>query len=91
LNSSIFPKYPEIAAEIKEQSFYRYKKNIQQKLIKHRAEHIEEINKKNSYKKIDVKMKPDIKDSMSGFTLDIKASKDANDISTILMKRISGI
>lgn len=74
LNAQIFPKYPEIAAEIKEQSFYRYKKNIQQKLIKHRAEHIEEINKKNSYKTIDVKQKADLKDSMGGFTMDIKAS-----------------
>lgn len=38
-----------------------------------------------------MKQKPDIKDSMSGFTMDIKASQNTNDISTILMKRISGI
>jgi hypothetical protein len=49
---SIFVKYPDIAAEIKQDSYYRYKKNIKNRLIKHRNEHLEEINKKSSYKMI---------------------------------------
>jgi hypothetical protein len=53
----IFSKYPEIAAEIKEQSFYRYKKNIRAKLLKYRDEHLEELNKKSTYKIISMKEK----------------------------------
>lgn len=56
---NIFVKYPEIANEIKEQSYVRYKKNVKNRLIKHRHEHLEEINKKSSYKFIEVKDKGD--------------------------------
>ena len=54
---NIFDKYPDIASEIKEQSFYRYKKNVKNRLIKHRQDHLEEINKKSSYKYIHVREK----------------------------------
>ena len=37
---NIFVKYPDIAAEIKEQSYYRYRKNVKNRLIKHRQEHL---------------------------------------------------
>ena len=57
LLQNIFVKYPDIAQEIKEQSYYRYKKNIKNRLIKHRNEHLDEINKKSSYKFIQVKDK----------------------------------
>jgi hypothetical protein len=63
LANKIFPKYPEIAAEMKEQSFYRYKKNIQTKLLKHRNEHIEEVNKVSSHKVLSLKIKENSKDS----------------------------
>ncbi|CDW72458.1 cation channel family protein [Stylonychia lemnae] len=56
---NIFEKYPDIASEIKEQSYYRYKKNVKNRLIKHRQEHLEEINKKSSYKYIQVREKSD--------------------------------
>ena len=55
--TSIFPKYPDIASKIKEQSYYRYKKNIKMRLSKHRQDHLEEVNKKSSYKTIQVKDK----------------------------------
>ena len=54
---NIFVKYPDIAAEIKEQSYYRYRKNVKNRLIKHRQEHLQEINKKSSYKYIQVRDK----------------------------------
>jgi potassium voltage-gated channel Eag-related subfamily H protein 8 len=50
----IFPKYPIIAAQIKKNSKDRYKKNIRQRLLKYRDEHIQEINKKSSYKQITI-------------------------------------
>lgn len=59
LQTKIFKKYPEIASEIKEQSFYRYKKNIKSKLLKYRAEHIEEINRRSTYKVINIKERDD--------------------------------
>lgn len=62
LLQQIFVKYPEIAADIKEQSFNRYKKNIKSRLIKHRNEHLEEVNKKSSYKNILVKDKAENRD-----------------------------
>jgi NAD+--asparagine ADP-ribosyltransferase len=52
-----FSKYPDIATEIKEQSFFRYKKNVRAKLLKYRDEHIEELNKKSTYKVIILKEK----------------------------------
>jgi len=57
LQTKIFKKYPDIAAEIKEQSFYRYKKNIKNKLLKYRAEHIEEINRRSSYRTINIQQR----------------------------------
>ena len=54
---NIFLKYPDIATEIKSDSYQRYKKNVKNRLIKHRQEHLEEINKKSSYKYIQVRDK----------------------------------
>ena len=39
--TNIFPKYPDIANKIKEQSIFRYKKNVKARLIKHRNDHLE--------------------------------------------------
>ena len=91
LLQQIFAKYPEIANEIKEQSFGRYKKNIKSRLIKHRNEHLEEVNKKSSYKTIAVKDKGDAKESKAAISSDIKINKGETDLNSILKKRIEGI
>jgi potassium voltage-gated channel Eag-related subfamily H protein 8 len=91
LVGKIFHKYPEIGQEIKEQSFYRYTKNVRQRLVKHRNEHIEEINKKNSYKTIQLRQKDAGNEGNRSKLSDIKGNKDDNDVGSILKKRIEGI
>tara|TARA_B110000285_G_C15112535_1_gene612012 strand:+ start:1526 stop:2086 length:561 start_codon:yes stop_codon:yes gene_type:complete len=59
LLQKIFPKYPHIAATIKKGCSDRYKKNVRQRLLKYRVEHVMEINKKSSYKSISIMLKND--------------------------------
>ena len=61
LLQKIFPRYPYIAATIKKGCSDRYKKNVRQRLLKYREEHIIEINKKSSYKNIAIVLKNDPK------------------------------
>jgi hypothetical protein len=58
LLKEIFPKYPEEAQEIKTQSLVRYRENVRKRLQKHRELHLKEVNKKSSYKTIEVRDKP---------------------------------
>mmetsp|Transcript_8653 Transcript_8653/g.13423 ORF Transcript_8653/g.13423 Transcript_8653/m.13423 type:complete len:104 (+) Transcript_8653:1527-1838(+) len=60
LLQKIFPKYPYIAATIKKGCSDRYKKNVRQRLLKYREEHISEINKKSSYKAISIVLKNEL-------------------------------
>lgn len=60
LLQKIFPKYPHIAATIKKGCSDRYKKNVRQRLLKYRVEHVMEINKKSSYKSISIMLKNDL-------------------------------
>lgn len=57
LHKEIFPKYPEEAQEIKTQSLVRYRESVRKRLQKHREMHLKEVNKKSTYKTIDVKDK----------------------------------
>ena len=59
LLQNIFVTYPYIAATIKKGCSDRYKKNVRARLLKYREEHIAEINKKSSYKYIDIMDKND--------------------------------
>lgn len=59
LLQKIFPRYPYIAATIKKGCSDRYKKNVRQRLLKYREDHILEINKKSSYKNINIVLKND--------------------------------
>ena len=59
LLQNIFVTYPYIAATIKKGCSDRYKKNVRARLLKYREEHIAEINKKSSYKYIDILDKND--------------------------------
>lgn len=59
LLQNIFVLYPYIAATIKKGCSDRYKKNVRQRLLKYREEHIAEINKKSSYKYINIMDKND--------------------------------
>jgi hypothetical protein len=85
----------------------RYKKNIKVRLLKHRTEHLEEVNKKSSYKTILVKDKNDMaglgeKAGITGAPIvagsvvpsansEAKVSKGETDLNSILKKRIESI
>lgn len=54
---TIFPKYPHIYREIKDDSKYRYNSTIKNEIMKHKNSHIEIVNKRSSYNNIYLKMK----------------------------------
>ncbi len=54
--TKIFPKYPEIFREIKDDSKYRYITSVNS-IIKHKQAHLEVINKRNLFNSIVVKKK----------------------------------
>lgn len=54
----IFPKYPTIYREIKDDSKYRYNSTIKDEIMKHKHSHIEIVNKRSSYNNIYIKQKP---------------------------------
>ena len=49
LMRKVFPKYPVIFREIKDDSKYRYSSNIKDPVMKHKYQHIEVVNKRNTY------------------------------------------
>lgn len=48
----IFPKYPEIYREIKDDSRYRYMTSVKDMIIKHKISHIDSVNKRTFYNNI---------------------------------------
>jgi len=57
LLNHIFPKYPEIEAEMKEKSLHRYKLVIKNKLQQLKEDHILEMNKRNTYHSLNLREK----------------------------------
>ena len=53
----IFPKYPEIYREIKDDSRYRYTTSIKDMIIKHKVSHIDSVNKRTFYNNVAVTQK----------------------------------
>jgi hypothetical protein len=66
LLKELFPRYPEEANTIRTQSFMRYRTNIRKRLQKHREQHLREVNKKSTYKAIEVNDKSNLKVSADG-------------------------
>lgn len=52
LHGSVFPQYPEIFAKIKSESYEMYKKNILKPIYEHRKHEITQMNKKSTYRQI---------------------------------------
>ena len=57
LLKKIFPTYPEIYREIKDDSKYRYVSWMREGIIKHKQQHMTMINKKSTYNSINLGMK----------------------------------
>lgn len=53
----VFPKYPQIYREIKDDSKYRYNSSIKDEIMKHKYSHIEVVNKRSTYNNIQLKPK----------------------------------
>ena len=52
IQEEIFPKYPDIANQIKKDCFYQYKKLIFEPINKKRKEEIAKMNKRSVYREI---------------------------------------
>jgi hypothetical protein len=48
----IFPKYPTVYREIKEDSKHRYTTTVKEPILKHKINHIEVVNKRSTYNEI---------------------------------------
>ena len=57
LMRKVFPKYPDIYREIKDDSKYRYNSSIKDEIMKHKYSHIEVVNKRSTYNNIQLKPK----------------------------------
>ena len=55
LSRKIFPKYPNVYREIKDDSKYRYNSTIKDEIMKHKNLHIEVVNKRSTYNNINLK------------------------------------
>jgi len=93
LQSYIFDKYPEIADELKDDSYNNYSKFIMTKLIKMRKEHLEEVNKNATYKIINVvdreKTSSHIDSSLENQM--VLSKKHRNDLHVMLQSRLTVI
>ena len=49
LMNEVFPKYPAIFREIRDDSRYRYNSTFKDGIMKHKYSHIESCNKKSTY------------------------------------------
>ncbi|CDW87085.1 cation channel family protein [Stylonychia lemnae] len=77
LQKEIFPKYPEIAFQIKADSLLRYKRNIHKQV---------EINKKSAYKRIMIDEK-----NKNGIELEKKKLNQDQELNMYMKEKIDGI
>lgn len=57
LASKIYPKYPNIFREIKDDSKYRYNSAIKDEIMKHKNLHVEVVNRKSTFSTLTLKQK----------------------------------
>lgn len=74
----VFPKYPQIYREIKDDSKYRYNSNIKDEIMKHKYSHIEVVNKRSTYNNIQLKSKT-VSD-LGSQQLFVKAESDSTNL-----------
>jgi hypothetical protein len=55
LMKKVFPKYPMIYREIKDDSKYRYHSWMKEGIMRHKYMHIDEVNKRSTYNTINLK------------------------------------
>ena len=92
LMDKVFPKYPFIYREIKNESRHRYQSTIKDEIMRHKFSHIEVVNKRSTYNNIQLKPK-EVSDIQ---TQQVLVSKSQNDSGTTnirqqFQERIVGI
>ena len=88
----MFEKYPEIATEIKNDCYYNYQKNIMQKMLNYRNEHLEQVNKASSYKTINIQQRDDLamNDALDS-EMALLSSASVNDLNLVLQRKLGVI
>jgi len=57
LMRKVFPNYPQIYKEIRDDSKYRYNSQIKDEIMKHKMSHIEVVNKRSTYNTLNIRHK----------------------------------
>ena len=92
LMGKVFPKYPNIYREIKEESKYRYNSQIKDDIMKHKLSHIEVVNKRSTYNNIQLKPKQVSEIQSSQVLIATNKSEDGSEnIRQQFQERIVGI
>lgn len=88
----VFPKYPLIYKQIKNESKHRYQSTIKDEIMRHKHSHIEVVNKRSTYNNIQLKAK-DVSDIQTQQVLVAKSKNDSGttNIRQQFQERIVGI
>lgn len=92
LMGKVFPKYPLIYKQIKNESKHRYQSTIKDEIMRHKHSHIEVVNKRSTYNNIQLKAK-DVSDIQTQQVLVAKSKNDSGttNIRQQFQERIVGI
>jgi len=76
LMGKVFPKYPLIYKQIKNESKHRYQSTIKDEIMRHKFSHIEVVNKRSTYNNIQLKPK-EVSDIQTQQVLVAKSKNDS--------------
>lgn len=92
LMGKVFPKYPLIYKQIKNESKHRYQSTIKDEIMRHKMSHVEVVNKRSTYNNIQLKPK-EVSDIQTQQVLVAKSKNDSGttNIRQQFQERIVGI
>ena len=92
LMGKVFPKYPQIYRDIKNESKHRYASTIKDEIMRHKFGHIEVVNKRSTYNNIQLKPK-EVSDIQTQQVLVARSKNDSGttNIRQQFQERIVGI
>ena len=83
LMGKVFPKYPVIFRDIRNESRHRYQSTIKDEIMRHKNSHIEVVNKRSTYNNIHLKQK-EVTDMQ---TQQVLLAKSEGSLSTVTIRR----
>ena len=92
LMGKVFPKYPGIYRDIKNESRHRYQSTIKDEIMRHKFSHIEVVNKRSTYNNIQLRPK-EVSDIQTQQVMVAKSNDDSgtSNIRQQFQERIVGI